>query len=205
MYSVPISCKAMEKLFENTMKQHSAWIKMEEYELSLSEDQIKALFDCFARVEELLNMTPIAKFSDVLETLENSLRSCRAHGQRGGPPRGAPNITVPALTASPLPSAGNQAQGTRVEQPLVRKWLLHMLEGGTLPAGEIQAEHMRSRLLAFVETLAHTPAHPISPYKMRRMLRPFFGRGVDNEVRTCSMYSFDAEMLQETPQSHAPC
>ena len=77
VYSVPISCKAMEKLFETTMKQHSAWIKMEEYELSLSVDQIKSLLDCFARVEELLSATPIDKFSDIVQTLERSLRSCR--------------------------------------------------------------------------------------------------------------------------------
>ena len=72
VYSVPISCKAMEKLFEHTMKQHGAWIKMEEYELSLSEDQIKALFDVFARVEELLNATPIENYSDILQTLEGA-------------------------------------------------------------------------------------------------------------------------------------
>ena len=59
VYSVPISCKAMEKLFENIMKQHGAWIKMEEYELSLSDSKFRALFDCFARMEELLNSTPL--------------------------------------------------------------------------------------------------------------------------------------------------
>jgi len=183
------------------MKQHGAWIKMEEYELSLSVDQIKSLFDSFARVEEVLNATPIDKFSDILQTLERSLRSCR--GQSGGATIRAPSISVPALPASAVTFTCNQAQGTRGEQPLVKKWLLHMLSRGTLPAGEIQAEHLRSRLLTFVETLPQTPAHPISPYKMRRMLRPFFGKGVDNELRTCSMYSFDAELLQDTLQSLA--
>jgi len=75
VYSVPISCKAMEKLFESTMKQHGAWIRMEEYELSLSDTQIKALFDCFARVEELLNITPLDEYSTLVELFDRSLRS----------------------------------------------------------------------------------------------------------------------------------
>ncbi len=204
VYSVPISCKAMEKLFENTMKQHGAWIKMEEYELSLSEDRIKALFDVFARVEELLNATPIENYSDLLQTLEGSLRSCRGERRRPAARTSAPATTVPAtLTPPPLPSTCNQRQGRRGDMALVNKWLHHMLSRGTLPAGEIQAEHLRSKLLTFVKTLPHTPAHPISPYRMRGMLRPFFGKGVDNEVRVWSMYSFDAERLQDTLQSLA--
>ena len=75
VYSVPISCKAMEKLFESTMKQHGTWIKMEEYELSLSDMQIKALFDCFARVEELLNITPLDEYSNLVGLFDHSLRS----------------------------------------------------------------------------------------------------------------------------------
>jgi len=75
VYSVPISCKAMEKLFESTMKQHGAWIKMEEYELSLSDTQIKALFDCFARVEELLNVTPLDEYSNLVGLFDHSLGS----------------------------------------------------------------------------------------------------------------------------------
>ena len=75
VYSVPISCKAMEKPFESTMKQHGTWIKMEEYELSLSDMQIKALFDCFARVEELLNITPLDEYSNLVGLFDRSLRS----------------------------------------------------------------------------------------------------------------------------------
>ena len=75
VYSVPISCKAMEKLFESTMKQHGAWIKMKEYELSLSDTQIKALFDCFARVEELLNITPLDEYSTLVGLFDHNLRS----------------------------------------------------------------------------------------------------------------------------------
>jgi len=75
VYSVPISCKAMEKLFESTMKQHGAWIKMEEYELPVSDTQIKALFDCFARVEELLNITPLDEYSNLVGLFDHSLRS----------------------------------------------------------------------------------------------------------------------------------
>ena len=85
VYSVPISCKAMEKLFESTMKQHGAWIKMEEYELSLSDTQIKALFDCFARVEELLNITPLDEYSTLVGLFDHSLRS-RTISSSGVPP-----------------------------------------------------------------------------------------------------------------------
>ena len=74
VYSVPISCKAMEKLFESTMKQHGAWIRMEEYELSLSDRQISALFDVFARMEELLNTTPLDQYSNLLRVLDDCLQ-----------------------------------------------------------------------------------------------------------------------------------
>ena len=75
VYSVPISCKAMEKLFESTMKQHGAWIRMEEYELSLSDRQISALFDVFARMEELLNTTPLDQYSNLLRVLDDCLQA----------------------------------------------------------------------------------------------------------------------------------
>ena len=75
VYSVPISCKAMEKLFGNTMKTHGAWIKMEEHELSLSDRQIRALFGVFARMEDLLNITPVDQYSALLSILDHSLRS----------------------------------------------------------------------------------------------------------------------------------
>ena len=65
----------MEKLFESTMKQHGAWIKMEEYELSLSDAQIKAIFDCFARVQELLNITPLDEYSNLVGLFDHNLRS----------------------------------------------------------------------------------------------------------------------------------
>ena len=65
----------MEKLFKNTMKQHGAWIRMEEYELSLSDGQITSLFDVFARMEELLNTTPLDQYSSLLRVLDDCLRS----------------------------------------------------------------------------------------------------------------------------------
>ena len=74
VYSVPISCKAMEKLFENTMKQHGTWIRMEEYELSLSDRQITSVFDVFARMEVLLNTTPLDRYSNLLRVLDDCLR-----------------------------------------------------------------------------------------------------------------------------------
>ena len=79
VYSVPISCKAMEKLFESTMKQHGAWIRMEEYELSLSDRQISALFDVFARMEELLNTTPLDQYSTSSESWMTACKLARIH------------------------------------------------------------------------------------------------------------------------------
>ena len=95
MYSVPISCKAMEKLFENTMKQHGAWIKMEEYELSLSDMQIKALFDCFANMEELLNITPIDQYSSLVSILDQSLRSRSATSSELSPEHSRDHVHAP--------------------------------------------------------------------------------------------------------------
>ena len=71
--SVPITCKAMEKLFESVMKQHGAWIRMEEYELLGDESQIKSMFAVFARTEELLNTTPLDQCSALLTLLETTL------------------------------------------------------------------------------------------------------------------------------------
>ena len=71
--SVPITCKAMEKLFESVMKQHGAWIRMEEYELLGDESQIKSMFAVFARTEELLNTTPLDQYSALLTLLETTL------------------------------------------------------------------------------------------------------------------------------------
>ena len=71
--SVPITCKAMEKLFESVMKQHGAWIRMEEYELLGDESQIKSVFAVFARTEELLNTTPLDQYSALLTLLETTL------------------------------------------------------------------------------------------------------------------------------------
>ena len=73
--SVPITCKAMEKLFESVMKEHGAWIRMEEYELTGDESEIKSIFGVFARTEELLNTTPFDQYGALLTILETALRT----------------------------------------------------------------------------------------------------------------------------------
>ena len=73
VYSVPITCKAMEKLFESVMKEHGAWIRMEEYELTGDESEIKSIFAVFARTEELLNTTPIDQYGALLTLLDTAL------------------------------------------------------------------------------------------------------------------------------------
>ena len=71
--SVPITCKAMEKLFESMMRQHGAWIRIGEYELLGDESQIKSMFAVFAKTEELLNTTPLDQYSAPLTLLETTL------------------------------------------------------------------------------------------------------------------------------------
>ena len=71
--SVPITCKAMEKLFESVMKEHGAWTRMEEYELMGSEAEIRSIFAVFSRTEELLNTTPLSLYGALLKVLEGTL------------------------------------------------------------------------------------------------------------------------------------
>ena len=73
--SVPITCKAMEKLFESVMKEHGAWIRMEEYELVGDESEINSIFSVFARTEELLNTTPLDQYGALLNVLDTALGS----------------------------------------------------------------------------------------------------------------------------------
>ena len=73
--SVPITCKAMEKLFESVMKEHGAWIRMEEYELVGDESEINSIFSVFARTEELLNTTSLDQYGALLNVLDTALGS----------------------------------------------------------------------------------------------------------------------------------
>ncbi|BDA45253.1 hypothetical protein COCOBI_07-0400 [Coccomyxa sp. Obi] len=120
VYSVPIACKAMEKLLESIMRTHGAWTKMEEYELTLSDEQIKAVFDVLTRVEELLNVTPLEDYHTLLALLDHRLR---------------------------------------------RQSPLHHL---------------------------HTAN------KMKELLVPYFGRGIENRKSSCSLYTFDFDTLRHT-------
>ena len=63
----------MEKLFESVMKEHGAWIRMEEYEMAGDESEIKSIFAVFARTEELLNTTPLDQYDALLTLLETAL------------------------------------------------------------------------------------------------------------------------------------
>ena len=94
--SVPITCKAMEKLFESVMKEHGAWIRMEEYELAGDESEIKSIFAVFARTEELLNTTPLDQ-CDALRSLLDTALGTSAIVQ--------PDTPVQPTTAPATPSA----------------------------------------------------------------------------------------------------
>ena len=71
----------MEKVLESIMRTHSAWIKMEEYELTLSDEQIKAVFDVITRVEELLNVTPLEEYHTLCMQLVGTLTPHKSQAQ----------------------------------------------------------------------------------------------------------------------------
>ena len=73
VHSVPITCKAMEKVFESVMKSRGTWVRAEEYEFSCSEEEIKVMFEVFARAEEVLRATPISEYRKLLAVLDSHL------------------------------------------------------------------------------------------------------------------------------------
>ena len=189
VYSVPIACKAMEKVLESIMRSHGAWIKMEEYELSLSDEQIKAVFDVITRVEELLNVTPLEEYHTLLSLLDQRLRSVvRTHVV----PHSGPN--TPAESSSPRPIVSPQKE-------IVDAWLIDMLNHETLPAGKIQSEQLRSRLLTYARSASaasNTPCLTFSSSEMKRFLAPYFGRGIQKRKQSCASYTFDFDALRRT-------
>ena len=126
--SVPITCKAMEKLFESVMKEHGAWIRLEEYELTGDESEIKSMFGVFARTEELLNTTPFDQYGALLSVLDTALRTS-AVTPAAQPPMGRAITAAPedlvqesdppashhAIQASSSPAA-QRASGPTVDQ-----------------------------------------------------------------------------------------
>ncbi|CAL8460923.1 g454 [Coccomyxa elongata] len=101
--SVPITCKAMEKLFESVMKEHGAWIRMEEYEMAGDESEIKSIFAVFARTEELLNTTPLDQYDALLKLLETALGTSAIT---------QPNAPVQPTVAPASPDASPSAVGS---------------------------------------------------------------------------------------------
>ena len=168
VYSVPIACKAMEKVLESIMRTHSAWIKMEEYELTLSDEQIKAVFDVITRVEELLNVTPLEEYHTLLSILDQRLTTdARTHV--------VPHITSPSTPAT----YGSPGLIVSPYKAVVDAWLVHMLQHGTLPTGEIQSEHLGSRLLSYVGSADAENSQgslTFTANKMKEYLLPYFGR-----------------------------
>ncbi len=73
VHSVPITCKAMEKVFESVMKSRGTWVRAEEYEFACSEEEIKIMFEVFARAEEVLRATPISEYRKLLGVLDSHL------------------------------------------------------------------------------------------------------------------------------------
>ena len=73
VHSVPITCKAMEKVFESVMKSRGTWVRAEEYEFTCSEEEVKIMFEVFARAEEVLRATPIAEYRKLLGVLDSHL------------------------------------------------------------------------------------------------------------------------------------
>ena len=70
VHSVPITCKAMEKVFESVMRSRGNWVRAEEYEFTCSEEEIKIMFEVFARAEEVLRATPISEYRKLLGVLD---------------------------------------------------------------------------------------------------------------------------------------
>ena len=189
VYSVPISCKAMEKVLESVMRTHGAWIKMEEYELSLSDEQINAVFDVITRMEELLNVTPLEEYHTLLSLLEHRLRT-DVRMQVVSPTF----QQTPAESSSPRPIVSPY-------KAVIDAWLVHMLQHGTLPTGEIQSEHLRSRLLAYArsgDAGGNSQSLTLTANKMKEHLVPYFGKGIENRKSSCSLYTFDFDTLRDT-------
>ena len=189
VYSVPIACKAMEKVFESIMRTHGAWIKLEEYELALSDEQIKAVFDVITRVEELLNVTPLEEYHTLLSLLDQRLRSdVRTHA--------VPHIVshTPSGSSSPRSTVSPQKE-------MVDAWLIDMLRHRTLPAGKIQSEQVRSRLITYARSASagnNTPCLTFSACEMKKFLAPYFGRGIQKRKQSCAVYTFDFDALRRT-------
>ncbi|CAL8461706.1 g1237 [Coccomyxa elongata] len=88
VHSVPITCKAMEKVFESVMRSRGTWVRAEEYEFTCSEEEIKIMFEVFARAEEVLRATPISEYRKLLGVLDSHLgRTTSVASSHGESPR----------------------------------------------------------------------------------------------------------------------
>lgn len=76
-----------------------------------------------------------------------------------------------------------------------------MLQHGTLPTGEIQSEHLRSRLLTYArcgDAGGNSQSLALTANKMNEHLVPYFGKGFENRKSSCSLYTFDFDTLRDT-------
>ena len=168
--SVPITCKAMEKLFESVMKEHGAWIRMEEYELA-GEESIKSIFAVFARTEELLNTTPLDQYDALLALLDTALGTAASvHMDMPVHPTQAP--ALPSAPSSPASIPRNRdaerhvssAEQTEPQGPLpdlskiqLRSYIRsHCVRGGDRSVGTVR---FRSALALHFPTAGCRPGH----------------------------------------------
>jgi len=136
-----LRAQQQHQAMESVMRIHGAWIKVEEYELSLSDEQIKAVFDVITRLEELLNVTPLEEYHTLLSLLDHRLRTdVRTQVVPHTFQQTPAESSRPRLIVSPY-------------KAVVDAWPVHMLQHGTLPTGEIQSEHLRSRLLCYARSV----------------------------------------------------
>ena len=168
----------MKKVLESVMRSHGAWIKMEEYELSLSDEQIKAVFDVITRVEELLNVTPLEEYHTLLFLLDHRLRAdvCTQ--------------VVPHTSQHTPAESSSRRLIVSPYKAVIDAGLVHMLQHGTLPTGEIQSKHLRSRLLAYArsgDAGGNSQSLTLTANKMKEHLVPYFGKGIENRKSSCSL------------------
>ncbi|CAL8469602.1 g9143 [Coccomyxa elongata] len=169
--SVPITCKAMEKLFESVMKEHGAWIRMEEYELAGEESEIKSIFAVFARTEELLNTTPLDQYDALLALLDTSLGTAAiVHMDMPVHPTQAPALPSAPSSAASTPRNRDaerhvsSAEQTEPQGPLpdlsknqLRSYIRsHCVRGGDRSVGTVR---FRSALALHFPTASCRPGH----------------------------------------------
>ena len=140
----------MEKLFESVMKEHGAWIRMEVYELTGDESEIKSIIGVFARTEELLNTTLFDQYGALLSVLETALGSS-AITAAALPPASSRTTTASsdAIEESSTPGAVRRASRGAVDNgnPL-KNWFEKFVEQTENPAEEMTPQALYEKFVA---------------------------------------------------------